>query len=73
VAAGKARGGYDSLAQAAARMAPPPVRVYRPIAANYAPYEMLYAEYRRLYDYFGRGENPVMKTLRRLQSVKGTR
>ncbi len=27
----------------------------------------LYAEYRRLYDTFGRGENDVMKTLRRLR------
>lgn len=69
VAAGKASGGYDSLTEAVAHMAPPPGRVYRPIAANLAPYNTLYAEYRRLYDYFGRGQNPVMKTLRRLRKV----
>lgn len=67
VAAGKAGGGYDSLAEAVARMAPPPARIYRPIAANLPPYETLYAGYRLLYDYFGRGQNPVMKTLRRLR------
>jgi len=70
VAAGKTGGGYDSLAEAVARMAPPPARVYHPIAANRAPYEALYAEYRRLYDYFGRGENDVMKTLRHLRRVE---
>lgn len=67
VAAGSAGGGYDSLAEAAQKMAPPPAKVYRPIAANVAPYNTLYAEYRRLYDYFGRGENNVMKVLRELR------
>lgn len=65
VAAGRRGGGYDSLVEAAGRMAPPPARVYRPLPENLAPYNALYAEYRRLYDYFGRGENKVMKTLRR--------
>ncbi len=67
VAAGKTGGGYDSLGEAVARMAPPPARVYRPIPGHQAPYDTLYAEYCRLYDYFGRGENQVMKTLRRLR------
>ncbi len=67
VAAGTKGGGYDTLAQAATRMAPPPARVYRPIPEHRPIYETLYAEYRRLYDYFGRGENPVMKTLRRMR------
>jgi L-ribulokinase len=68
VAAGTASegGGYDSLPDAVVRMAPPPARVYRPIDANRAPYDALYAEYCRLYDYFGRGENDVMKILRHL-------
>jgi L-ribulokinase len=68
VAAGSANGGYDTLADAASHMAPPPARVYRPISAHAAPYNTLYAEYRRLYDYFGRGENKVMKTLRQLRA-----
>jgi L-ribulokinase len=67
VAAGPAGGGYATLAEAAAHMAPPPAHVYRPIAAHRPAYDLLYAEYRRLYDTFGRGENNVMKTLRRLR------
>jgi len=65
VAAGPGRGGYRSLAEAVVHMVPPPARVYRPIPEHRAPYDTLYAEYRRLYDYFGRGENQVMKVLRR--------
>ena len=38
-------------------MAPPPARVYRPIAAKQEQYNVLYREYKRLYDYFGRGGN----------------
>lgn len=67
VAAGRATGGHDSLSEAARAMAPSPSRVYHPNPESAAPYGALYAEYRRLYDYFGRGENPVMKTLRRIR------
>ncbi len=67
VAAGQSGGGYRSLAEAVVHMAPPPTRVYRPTPEHLAPYNTLYAEYRRLYDYFGRGENEVMKVLRRLR------
>jgi L-ribulokinase len=67
VAAGAAGGGYDSLTRAAEQMAPPPEKTYRPTPGNIEPYNRLYAEYRRLYDYFGRGENNVMKTLRELR------
>jgi L-ribulokinase len=69
VAAGKDGGGHDSLAEATARMAPPPARVFRPIPKNRTPYDALYAEYHRLYDYFGRGENNVMKSLRHLRTA----
>jgi L-ribulokinase len=64
VAAGTARGGYDSLEHAAVRMAPPPARVYQPIASNQRQYDLLYREYKRLYDHFGRGGNEVMQLLR---------
>ena len=40
---------------------------YRPIPANVAIYDQLYADYNTLYDYFGRGENDVMKRLRELR------
>ena len=42
--------------------------VYRPIPEHKAVYDQLYAEYVRLYDYFGRGENDVMKTLKRIKA-----
>ena len=68
VAAGHSGGGYGSLSDAVAHMAPSPTKVYHPMADHLAPYNTLYAEYLRLYDYFGRGENNVMKTLRNLHS-----
>ncbi len=71
VAAGSQAGGHGSLGQAIASMAPPPARVFRPKKAHQLPYDQLFAEYRRLYDYFGRGENDVMKVLRRLRSGSG--
>jgi L-ribulokinase len=43
-------------------------RVYEPIAGNVSVYDQLYAEYVRLHDYFGRGGNDVMKTLRQLRA-----
>ena len=69
VAAGKAGGGYDSISEAATHMAPAPTKIYHPIAEHIEPYNTLYAEYRRLYDYFGRGENNVMKVLRNLRRM----
>ena len=43
--------------------------VYRPSAANQTAYDALYAEYVRLYDYFGRGENDVMKRLKAIRAA----
>jgi len=65
--AATAAGVYDSVARAAQSMSQPPKKTYHPIPRNHAIYQQLFAEYRRLHDYFGRGENPVMKNLRRLQ------
>ena len=67
VAAGKAQGGYDSIYEAAQQMAHLKDETFKPIPANQKVYERLYSEYVRLYDYFGRGENNVMKTLKRLR------
>ena len=39
---------------------------YEPDPGNRAIYDELYAEYKTLHDYFGRGDNPVMKTLKAL-------
>jgi L-ribulokinase len=63
VAAGRARGGYDSIQEASIHMASLQSLAYRPMLANRDVYDRLYAEYERLHDYFGRGENDVMKTL----------
>ncbi len=68
VAAGAARGGYDSIQAAAAAMARPGVRTYRPDREAGAVYDELYREYRTLHDYFGRGSNDVMKTLRAIRA-----
>jgi L-ribulokinase len=58
-----AAGAYADIGDAARNMAHLKSDVYRPNAAAHAVYEQLYAEYVRLHDYFGRGENPVMKRL----------
>ena len=69
VAAGENAGGYESVDVAVSHMAPAPERIYHPIPKNSLIYDQIYAEYQRLYDYFGRGENNVMKTLRHLREV----
>lgn len=67
VAAGKARGGYDSVYEASEIMGSLSEITYKPIPKNSAIYDRLYAEYRLLHDYFGRGGNDVMK---RLKAIK---
>jgi L-ribulokinase len=68
VAAGSADGGYDTLTEAAAHMAPPPVITYVPHASHRDAYERLYAMYRELYEQFGRGQSrAIMKSLRHLR------
>jgi L-ribulokinase len=67
VAAGSANGGYDSIVDAALKMARVRKETYKPIPENVAVYEKLYQEYTRLHDYFGRGGNDVMKRLKVLK------
>ncbi|MBS4195593.1 ribulokinase [Lederbergia citri] len=64
VVAGKERGGYDSIEDAAKEMGRVKDQTYKPNDDNVKVYDKLYAEYERLYDYFGRGENDVMKRLK---------
>jgi L-ribulokinase len=68
VAAGADAGGYASIEDAARAMARLKDRTYEPNPEATAVYDVLYREYVRLHDYFGRGENNVMKTLRGLRS-----
>ncbi|WP_379135115.1 ribulokinase [Paenibacillus sp. sgz500958] len=67
VAAGAEKGGYDSIMDAAAKMARVREESYLPIPENVAVYEKLFQEYSRLHDYFGRGENDVMKHLKAIK------
>jgi len=68
VAAGKSAGGYDSIYEAAQTMAHLKVETFKPIPEYQNVYEKLYADYLRLHDYFGRGENNVMKTLKKIKA-----
>lgn len=73
LAAGSAAGGYDSIEDAAAKMAHLKDEVFTPNGANKPAYDALYAEYVRLHDYFGRDANSTIKKLRamRAKSVTG--
>lgn len=67
VAAGEAQGGYDSIIDAAEKMARVKEETFKPIPEHVEVYEQLYQEYSKLHDYFGRGENDVMKRLKRIK------
>ncbi|MBZ0256199.1 ribulokinase, partial [bacterium] len=67
VAAGKAGGGYDDPTDAAQNMARLLDVVYKPSAEAHKTYTAMYNEYLKLHDYFGRGENNVMKKLREMK------
>ncbi|MBN2502482.1 MAG: ribulokinase [Anaerolineales bacterium] len=68
VAAGKAAGGYDTIFEAAQSMAALKEEAFTPIPENQAVYDKLYAEYLKLHNYFGRGENDVMKRLKQIKA-----
>jgi len=68
VAAGRPAGGYDSIYEAAQTMAHLKEETFKPIPENQEIYDKLFAEYLRLHDYFGRGENNVMKTLKKIKA-----
>ena len=70
VAAGKENGGYDSVFEAARKLGKVKDKYYSPIKENAEVYDRLYAEYKKLHDYFGRGENKVMKTLKKIKSER---
>ena len=68
VAAGKEKGGYDNIFEAARALGKVKDTVYTPIPENVELYNKIFAEYRTLHDYFGRGENDVMKRLKTLKN-----
>ena len=67
VAAGKDNGGYDTIYEAAEQMGRVEDYTYKPNPKNKKIYDKLYNEFVTLHDYFGRGENDVMK---RLKAIK---
>lgn len=69
-AAGQARGGYEDPLTAIRHMAPREARSYQPNPRHREAYQALYQEYRQLHDYFGRGDNDVMKRLLRLKAAQ---
>jgi L-ribulokinase len=68
VAAGAANGGYDSIVEASLNMARLRDESYQPLSENKAVYDQLFTEYVTLHDYFGRGDNDVMKRLKILRA-----
>jgi len=68
VAAGKAAGGYDTIQDAAVKMARVRKESFKPNPDNNAIYQRIFDEYDSLHDYFGRGANDVMKRIKRLKA-----
>ena len=71
VNAAVAAGIYPDLPTAVHAMSRISDTVYRPNEENAKIYDLLYREYKKLHDYFGRGENNVMKELRRISAAAG--
>ena len=64
-----AAGGHSSLKDAISAMADPCDTVFAPNPEAKKIYDRLYEEYIKLHDYFGRGENDVMKRLKEISSI----
>ena len=73
VAAGRAAGGYDTVAEASRIMGSLKEERYLPDPCRAAIYDRLYEEYTRLHDYFGRGGNEMMKRLKALKAEAARR
>lgn len=67
VAAGSGGGGYDTIQDAAGKMAGLRPEVYTPNPAHKETYDALYAEYVTLSKYFAEGGNDVMRRLKALR------
>lgn len=64
ILAGVAAGQFKTAGEGAERIGTRFAKTFSPDRDHAEIYEKLYVEYERLHDYFGRGENPVMKTLK---------
>jgi len=63
--------GYADVYTAMEHMMPKETVEYLPNPAHAAVYDTLFQEYERLHDYFGRGENPVLKKLAAIKAAAG--
>jgi L-ribulokinase len=63
-----AAGAYDDIHAAAAVMGKQRRDAYIPDAGAADVYDELFARYRTLHDHFGRGGDPVMRELRRINA-----
>ncbi len=68
VCAKSQNGGYDTIHEAVKKMGGVDEVVYKPIPENVQIYQALYEEFKRLHDYFGQGNNDVMKTLKTIKA-----
>jgi L-ribulokinase len=68
LAAGSDNGGYDDTITACSKLVSAPIKEFEPDAKAHATYDKLFDEYVKLHDYFGRGENDVMKRLKAIQA-----
>ncbi|MFV1979823.1 MAG: ribulokinase [Rhodothermia bacterium] len=64
ILAGVAAGRFETAGEGAERIGTRFARTFSPDRAHAEVYEKLYSEYEKLHDYFGRGDNPVMKVLK---------
>ena len=65
--------GYSNISDASDKMSKIKDIVYEPVKNNTLLYNTLYDEYKKLINYFGSGENNVMKTLKVLSKEAKTR
>jgi L-ribulokinase len=67
VAAGRERGGYDSIFEAAKVMGKVRDKYFKPIPENVEAYNKLYSQYKILHDYFGT-DSDLMKNLKKIKA-----
>ena len=60
-------GYFKSLDDAAEVMVKKPSSVFTPNPENAETYDYLFGEYKKLHDYFGKGENDILKNLKNLK------
>lgn len=67
VAATSKCGGYDSIIDASTNMGKVKDKTFKPITENVIAYNEIYKEFKILHNYFGVGENDVMKCLKAIK------